>query len=109
MARATPVFTAHAQQRMAQRGLTAADVYYVYDYGQCLHAAGAQHRVLRLVDIPATDVRTKARLNGTVVTLDRAGDTVLTVYRNPYAPKHLRMKPKWGRSDGETVAIGATS
>lgn len=103
MSEAIPTFTAHARQRMAQRGLSLADVQYVYDYGQCLHAAGAQHWVLRLADIPTADIRKMARLNGTVVTLDRAGITVLTVYRNPHAPKHLRMKPRWGWADKDDL------
>ncbi len=93
---ALPVFTAHAQQRMAQRGLSAGDVYYVCKHGQYLHCAGAQHRVLRRVDIPGEDARDKGRLNGAVVTLDRYGSTVITVYRNAQAPKNLRMKRKWG-------------
>lgn len=96
MAGTAPSLTAHARQRMVQRGLSREDVLYVYDHGKRLHAAGAQHRVLRRIDIPAGDTRTMARLNGAVVTLDRAGTTVLTVYRNLHAPKHLRRKPRWG-------------
>jgi cation transport regulator ChaC len=96
MAGTAPSLTAHARQRMAQRGLSREDVLYVFDHGQRLHAAGAQHRVLRRIDIPTSDTRTMSRLNGVVVTLDRTGATVLTVYRNLHAPKHLRRKPKWG-------------
>lgn len=93
-----PILTKHARQRMAQRGLSRDDVLYVYAHGQRLHAAGAQHIVLRRVDIPASDSRTMTRLNGAVVTLDRTGAAVLTVYRDSHAPKHLRRKPKWGWS-----------
>ena len=88
-------YTEHAQQRMAQRGISMGDVEYVFEHGHCVRAAGAQHRVLRQIDIPKSDTREKDRLNGTVVTLDKKGNTVITVYRNHNAPKALRTKPKW--------------
>jgi hypothetical protein len=80
---------------MAQSALSAADVLYVYEHGRRLHCAGAVHCVLRRVDIPPEEARTQARLSGTLVTLDRAGSLVITVYRNLHALKHLRLKPKW--------------
>ena len=93
----TLLFSKHARVRMAQRGISVADVEYVYQYGTCLWRAGAQHRVLRRVDIPEQDTKRKWRLNGTVVVLDHETQRVLTVYRNANAFAHIRRKPKWGR------------
>ena len=91
-------FSKHAQTRMAQRGISIADVEYVFHHGTCIWRAGAQHRVLRRVDIPEQDTKRKWRLNGTVVVLDSETQKVLTVYRNTDAFSHIRRKPKWGRS-----------
>ena len=45
----------HTRLRMAQRGLSEADVNYVCEYGQTVQRAGAQHIVLRQADIPSAD------------------------------------------------------
>lgn len=94
-------FSHHAITRMAQRGLSANDVVYVVDHGQCIRCAGVRHYVLRKRDIPISDLSNKryARLEGTTVLMDpKLGDSVITVYRNRLAIKAIRRKEKYDRT-----------
>ncbi len=76
------VLTHHAEQRMAQRNISLGDVYFVLEFGQKLHRAGAVFFHLGKCDIPSTQRRQSERLEGTVVVLSRDMPVILTVYRN---------------------------
>lgn len=89
-------FTPHALMRMAQRNLSHTDVMFVVTYGTRYWRAGALHVVLLLKNISEHERQPFARLEGTVVLLDRTGVEVKTVYRgNPRRIcKRIRCKTK---------------
>ncbi len=94
------VFPEHAAQRLSQRNLHPADVYYVCEHGSRSIVAGAIHIFLRRKNVRAEDRRNDRinRLIGTTVLLDsHDAKTVLTVYRNREAPKRNRRKAKYKR------------
>ncbi len=82
--------------RMAQRGLSKADIDYVMEHGRCLHNAGARAYFLGKRDIPKEDLRKDRyrRLEGTFVILDKRGEQILTTYRNKKAPRQFRRRTK---------------
>ncbi|HEX9028571.1 MAG TPA: DUF4258 domain-containing protein [Anaerolineales bacterium] len=94
------LYSDHALQRMAQRGISDEEIEYVCRYGQAFHCAGSVQYFLRRKDIPITD-QTKAnlrKLEGTTVLLDReTGSIVLTVYRNKEALGQIRRKTRYQR------------
>ena len=83
---------------MAQRNLTAADVYYVYEHGICFIRAGVLHIFLGKKCIPTEDRRNQriCQLVGTTVQIDsRDAMTVKTAYRNRESLKKDRRKAKY--------------
>ena len=92
-----PSYTQHAQLRMAQRNLSLDDISFVITYGTPSRRAGALHIVLRDKDIPRSESRTFARLEGTVVLLDDTETVVETAYRGDRRRvcKDIRCKTKW--------------
>ncbi len=85
-------FTEHAQLRMAQRGLSVADVRYVLRYGVYYYAGSAVIFFLAETDVPKADRRQYERLVGVAVVTSYEG-TVLTVWRNrKHGSHHIRAK-----------------
>jgi len=99
-------FTSHALFRMAQRNLSLADVMFVVTNGTRYWRAGALHLVLLFKDIPKHEQRQFARLEGTVVLLDREGEEVRTVYRGNarQISKRIRCKTKLDLKKGRAYA-----
>lgn len=90
--------TRHAQQRMAQRNLSAPEIEYVLLYGQSWHKAGAIMVHLRRKDLPASDQfdQRRQQLVGTTIVMTTTGErVVLTAYRN------LDYDGRTGRSRGK--------
>ncbi|GAB4441157.1 MAG: hypothetical protein Fur0044_37610 [Anaerolineae bacterium] len=95
--------TRHAQQRMAQRNLSAPEIEYVLLYGQSWHKAGAIMVHLRRKDLPASDQfdQRRQQLVGTTIVMATSGERVmLTAYRNRHSGLH-RIKRKMDY-DGRT-------
>ena len=84
-----------AEIRMQQRAVSNADVEYVCRYARVLFRARRVFFVLRQKDIPPEDLKFMARLNGTVVLLDRRERIVITVFRDQDAWKLIHKQPKW--------------
>jgi hypothetical protein len=86
------LFTPHALMRMAQRGLSMADVHYVLRYGTLYYAGSAVTYYLGKADIPRADRRQYERLDGVAVITSYEG-WVLTVWRNrKHGAHHIRTK-----------------
>ena len=93
-------FSVHALQKMAVRGLSKSDIYYVLDNGKCHFAAGAKIYFLGKRQIPDCDRKFSkiSRLEGTVVLLSKDGHTVITAYRNKKSFVPIRSKAKYFRA-----------
>ena len=70
----------HARCRMAQRGISLADIGYVVTHGFDVENGRDEAVVLRRTDIPPEDQRSFGHLAGTKVVLH--GGLVKTTYRN---------------------------
>lgn len=74
--------TRHASKRVAQRGLTGADVDYILGNANIYHAAGATIYYLRQIDIPAAEQHRQKRLAGTAIIKAKDRPQVITTWRN---------------------------
>jgi hypothetical protein len=96
--------TWHAQQRMAQRNLSAAEIEYVLLYGQSWHKAGAIIVYLRRKDLPSSDQLDQRwqQLIGTTVVMSTISErVVLTAYRNRRSGlRQIKRKPDYDRARG---------
>lgn len=82
----------HARIRMAQRGLSEADLRYVLRFGRLHYAADAVIYFLCGADIPSADRSKMGRLEGAAAITSFDG-TVITVWRNrAYGMKVIRRK-----------------
>ncbi len=95
--------SAHADERLAQRNLSAEDVRYVFVHGRRFHAGKAVFVHLGRRDIPRDDLRENRlrRLEGTVLVLDPStGGHLTTAYRNRRSGcRNIKRKPKRGFLD----------
>ncbi|MFU8861974.1 MAG: DUF4258 domain-containing protein [Cyclonatronaceae bacterium] len=91
----TTNLTTHAARRCDQRGINRADINIVLQFGVLIHRQGLCFYVLRNKDIPATvNAHRRGRIkNLVVVTPIDDPDTIITVYRNADAVKHIKRKP----------------
>ena len=85
-------FTNHAMTRMAQRNLSELDVLYVLCHGQQLHRGGVIFFFLGQRDLPKDAPRWSQRLIGTTVLVDPWTRTIITIYRNRKALRHIKRK-----------------
>lgn len=82
----------HARVRMAQRGLSEADLRYVLRFGRLHYAADAVIYFLCGADIPSADRSEMGRLEGAAAITSFDG-TVITVWRNrAHGMKVIRRK-----------------
>ena len=92
------VFSEHAVERMALRGLNESDILYVFEYGTRFFNTGVFYVFLGIRDIPGNDRKNDRikRLEGTTVMLNSFDrQTVITVYRNRESIKKDRRKAKY--------------
>ncbi|MBE7474596.1 MAG: hypothetical protein DPW09_39685 [Anaerolineae bacterium] len=98
--------TRHAQQRMAQRNLSAPEIEYVLLYGQSWHKAGAVIVHLRRKDLPSSDQfdQRRQQLVGTTIVMATTGArVVLTAYRNRHSGLHrIKRKVDYDRIAGRS-------
>ena len=92
------IISQHADCLMAQRNLRPEDVSYILLHARDIHRTGVIICFLAHRDIPREDLAdaSKARLEGSVVILDKEGN-IITAYRNRRAYKHIRRKAKYYR------------
>ena len=88
------ILTDHAKIRRSQRGITKGEIAMAKAYGKCYYKQGLKFYVMRKVDMPDTlpahDIK---RLNGVTVVTGH-DDVIITVYKNPNAPKCIKRKQK---------------
>ncbi len=87
--------TNHAKVRVQHRGISEKEFQYVCSHARTLNRTKRVFCVLRRKDIPNEDLKEMARLDGTVVILERRERTVITVFRNRQAWKEIQKLPKW--------------
>lgn len=88
------VTTRHVQTRMAQRGISAADLAFVREHGRVEYRTGVQFVFLGKKDIPAPLRRTAGHLEGTVLIVAADGRVVVTCYRDRGAIAEIKRKAK---------------
>ena len=78
------IFTDHAQQRMAQRNVSAIQISFILEHGEETHCAGARLVHLRRKDIPKPirKVDRFAQLEGVTVVMSITEPVIMTVWRN---------------------------
>lgn len=90
--------SAHARTRLAQRGLSEADLRYVLRYGRLHFAGSAVIYFLGKTDIPTQDRRQCSRLEG-VAAITSYDGTVITIWRNrKHGMKNIRHKLALGEA-----------
>jgi hypothetical protein len=88
----------HARTRLAQRGLSEADLRYVLRYGRLHYAGSAVIYFLGKADIPTQDRRQCSRLEGVAAITSYEG-TVITIWRNrKHGMKNIRHKLALGEA-----------
>lgn len=75
-------FSAHAKQRIHQRGLSREDIALVLRYGRRYFAADAQIYFLGDRDLPSTAEPALERVRGAGVVMSPVRPTVITAWRN---------------------------
>lgn len=90
--------SAHARTRLAQRGLSEADLRYVLRFGRLYYAGSAVIYFLGKTDIPTQDRRGCSRLEGVAAVTSYEG-TVITIWRNrKHGMKNIRQKLALGEA-----------
>lgn len=102
------VFTGHALTRMAQRNLTEADVVFAMRHGQRCHRDGIVFFFLGKRDLPKDAPSWSQRLEGTTVLLDPWALTIITVYRNRKALRHIKPRAKYNIQKARAPRGGAS-
>ena len=74
--------TRHAQQRLAQRALSFADLRYIFQHGHLYRTSDARIYYLRQVDIPQGQERQSARLVGAAAITCKEQAFLITAWRN---------------------------
>ncbi len=94
-----PMYTGHAQTRMAQRGISSADVEYVCKHGFRIYAGGLLHIHLRMKDIPYAEQAKYSFRADIQVRMEQSSGSVVTVFRNrkKCALHKVRRKAKTNR------------
>lgn len=91
----TLTLTAHAQQRMAQRGITAEMIFDTIEHGTCIRKQQIQYYIMRRKNLNDRFAPHYAeQLLNCVVVEGWTGD-ILTVYKNPDAYRCIRKKSKY--------------
>jgi hypothetical protein len=89
------LMTAHAGQRLGQRGISEEELQLVLTYGTKVHNAGALFVFMRRRDIPRTlSPHSQDHLEGLTIVLDPLGEEVITAYRNRRALREIKRKSK---------------
>lgn len=89
--------TEHGQLRCAHRGIAPEQLDLVVRHGRCFHAAGmtffffGKREMRRWRELLGELTQ---RLSGLVVVVSPNG-SVVTVYRNSDAPRHIKKKSRW--------------
>ena len=93
---ASAQFSRHGRQRAAQSNLSEDDVDLVRRYGVLEHRTGVRFYFIgrREVERYRHVAPRLAKLHDIVMIVSQDGDTVITVYRNRQALKHIRRKSK---------------
>ena len=89
--------TLHSQTRMAQRGISPADIAFVRDYGRLTHKTGVQFYFLGRRDIPDAMRRAFGHLEGTTLIVAADGRVMVTCYRDRTAIAEIKRKDKRAR------------
>jgi hypothetical protein len=86
----------HGRQRAAQSNLSGDDVDLVRRYGVLEHRTGVRFYFIgrREVERYRHAAPRLVKLHDIVMIVSQDGDTVITVYRNRHALKHIRRKSK---------------
>lgn len=89
--------TQHSQTRMAQRGITEADLAFVREHGRLTYKTGVRFYFLGRRDIPVALQRTYGHLEGTTVIVAADGRVMVTCYRDRGAIAEIKRKDKRAR------------